>query len=138
MENLIYQMMKIIFDKMKEYGVKFAMEPHPNNIVYDLHTAKRAVELLEGHPCWGYNLDPANLMATGGVNPIYILFLYYLATVILEVLDACGVMLDVSVGSGTLGASEYDDLPALAELGVLGDYPIERYLPVDSVNGRFG
>ncbi len=54
-----------ILDKFKEYGVKFAMEPHPNNIVYDIHTALRAVELLGGHPCWGYNLDPANLTYLG-------------------------------------------------------------------------
>lgn len=69
MEKIFVERFMPILDKMKEYGVKFAMEPHPNNIVYDLHTAKRAVELLEGHPCWGYNLDPANLMATGGVLP---------------------------------------------------------------------
>lgn len=56
-----------ILDKFKEYGVKFAVEPHPNNFIYDIHTAKRALELVDNHPCLGFNLDPANMMATGGV-----------------------------------------------------------------------
>lgn len=65
MEQQFVERFTPILDKFKEYGVKFAMEPHPNNIVYDIYTAKRAVELLEGHPCWGYNLDPANLTYLG-------------------------------------------------------------------------
>jgi len=54
-----------ILDKFKEYGVKFAIEPHPNNLVYDIHTALRCVELVDNHPCLGYNLDPANLIYLG-------------------------------------------------------------------------
>ncbi|MEG1754051.1 MAG: sugar phosphate isomerase/epimerase, partial [Christensenella sp.] len=54
-----------ILDKFKEYGVKFAVEPHPNNFIYDIHTAKRAIELVDGHPCLGFNLDPANLIYLG-------------------------------------------------------------------------
>lgn len=54
-----------ILDKFKEYGVKFAVEPHPNNMIYDIHTAKRAIELVDGHPCLGFNLDPANLIYLG-------------------------------------------------------------------------
>lgn len=54
-----------ILDKFREYGVKFAMEPHPNNIIYDIHTAKRALELLNYHPAFGFNLDPANLTYLG-------------------------------------------------------------------------
>ena len=54
-----------ILEKFKEYGVKLAIEPHPNNIIYDLHTARRAVELLGGHPNFGINFDPANLLYTG-------------------------------------------------------------------------
>ncbi len=54
-----------ILNKFKEYGVKFAMEPHPNNIIYDIHTAKRALELLDYHPAFGFNLDPANLTYLG-------------------------------------------------------------------------
>lgn len=54
-----------ILEKFKEYGVKLAIEPHPNNIIYDLYSAKRAVELLDNHPNFGINLDPANLLFTG-------------------------------------------------------------------------
>lgn len=54
-----------ILDKFKEYGVKFAVEPHPNNFIYDIHTAKRAIELVDGHPCLGFNMDPANLIYLG-------------------------------------------------------------------------
>ncbi len=54
-----------ILDRFREYGVKFAVEPHPNNMVYDIHTAKRAIELVGGHPNLGFNLDPANLIYLG-------------------------------------------------------------------------
>ena len=51
-----------ILDKFKEYGVKFAIEIHPNSFVYDLKTAKRALQLVDYHPCLGFNLDPANIL----------------------------------------------------------------------------
>ena len=54
-----------ILDKFKEYGVKFAVEPHPNNIIYDTHTALRAIEIVNNHPCLGINLDPANIIYLG-------------------------------------------------------------------------
>ncbi len=54
-----------ILDKYQEYGVKFAHEPHPNQLVYDIDTALRSVELVDGHPAWGFNFDPANLIYLG-------------------------------------------------------------------------
>ncbi|GHU64503.1 AP endonuclease [Clostridia bacterium] len=54
-----------ILDKFQEYGVKFAIEIHPNSFVYDTHTAERALELVGNHPCLGYNLDPANVLYLG-------------------------------------------------------------------------
>lgn len=54
-----------VLEKFREYGVKLAIEPHPNNIIYDVYSAKRAVELVENHPNFGINLDPANLLYTG-------------------------------------------------------------------------
>jgi sugar phosphate isomerase/epimerase len=51
-----------IFDKFKEYGVKFAIEIHPNSFVYDTLTAEKALELVDNHPALGYNLDPANIL----------------------------------------------------------------------------
>lgn len=54
-----------ILDKFAEYGVKFAHEPHPNQLVYDIHTAVRSVELMGGRKEWGFNMDPANLTYLG-------------------------------------------------------------------------
>lgn len=54
-----------IFDKFREYGVKIAFEPHPNNIIYDTHTALRCLELSDYHPSYGINFDPANLLMAG-------------------------------------------------------------------------
>ncbi|BDF59644.1 AP endonuclease [Christensenellaceae bacterium] len=54
-----------ILDKFQEYGVRFAIEIHPNSFVYDTLTAERALELVDYHPALGYNLDPANVMYLG-------------------------------------------------------------------------
>ena len=54
-----------VLDKFKEYGIKFAHEPHPNQLVYDIDTAVRSVELMEGRPEWGFNFDPANMVYLG-------------------------------------------------------------------------
>lgn len=54
-----------ILNKFDEYGVKFAHEPHPNQMVYDIETAQRSVELLGSHKSWGFNFDPANMMMYG-------------------------------------------------------------------------
>lgn len=51
-----------ILDKFQEYGVKFAIEIHPNSFIYDTLTAERALELVDYHPALGYNLDPANVL----------------------------------------------------------------------------
>lgn len=54
-----------VLDAFKEYGVKFAHEPHPNELVYDIETALRSVELMGHRPEWGFNFDPANLIYLG-------------------------------------------------------------------------
>jgi sugar phosphate isomerase/epimerase len=54
-----------ILDKFGEYGVKFAHEPHPNQLVYDIGTAVRAVELMGNRKEFGFNFDPANLIYLG-------------------------------------------------------------------------
>ncbi len=54
-----------ILDKFKEYGVKFAHEPHPNQLVYDIDTALRSVDLMDNREEWGFNFDPANLIYLG-------------------------------------------------------------------------
>jgi sugar phosphate isomerase/epimerase len=57
-----------ILDRYAADGVVFAQEPHPKQFVYNTETALESVELIEGHPAWGFNLDPANLMLAG-VDP---------------------------------------------------------------------
>ena len=54
-----------ILDKFGEYGVKFAHEPHPNQLVYDVDTAVKAVELMGNRKEFGFNFDPANLIYLG-------------------------------------------------------------------------
>lgn len=54
-----------ILDKYKEYGVKIAFEPHPNNIIYDTQSALRILEITDHHPALGINLDPANILFAG-------------------------------------------------------------------------
>ena len=54
-----------IFDQYRKYGVKVAFEPHPNNIIYDIHTTKRCLALCDNHPSFAINFDPANLFFTG-------------------------------------------------------------------------
>ena len=58
-----------LLDHFRAHGVRFAMEPHPKQFVYNTETALRSVELLAAHPAWGFNLDPANL-ALAGVDPV--------------------------------------------------------------------
>lgn len=50
-----------VLDAYERLAVTFAHECHPFQFAYDLETAERAVELLDGHPAFGFNLDPANL-----------------------------------------------------------------------------
>lgn len=54
-----------ILDAFGQYGVKFAHEPHPNEMVYNVETALRAVELFDGRKEFGFNFDPANLIYLG-------------------------------------------------------------------------
>jgi sugar phosphate isomerase/epimerase len=57
-----------VLERFARAGVAFAQEPHPKQFVYNTETALESVELLDGHPSWGFNLDPANLLLAG-VDP---------------------------------------------------------------------
>lgn len=54
-----------VLDRYKEYGVKVAFEPHPNNIVYDTQSALRLLEVVNYHESFAINLDPANILFSG-------------------------------------------------------------------------
>ena len=57
-----------ILDEMKQLGVRFAHEPHPKQLVYDLETAIKVTDALDNRSEWGFNLDVANISLIG-VNP---------------------------------------------------------------------
>ena len=57
-----------ILDVFDQVGVRFALEVHPTEIAYDIVTAKKALEALDGRKAFGFNFDPSHLQWQG-VNP---------------------------------------------------------------------
>jgi sugar phosphate isomerase/epimerase len=55
-------------EALKE-GVKFALEPHPNEYVYNVETTLKSVELMKGRKEWGFNFDPGNIVIQG-IDPV--------------------------------------------------------------------
>lgn len=62
-----------ILDVFAECGVKFGLEVHPTEIAFDIASAQRAIEALNGHPQFGFNYDPSHL-GYQGVD--YVRFIY--------------------------------------------------------------
>lgn len=58
-----------ILDVFGECGVRFALEVHPTEIAFDLHTAQRALEALDHRDEFGFNFDPSHLHWQG-VDPV--------------------------------------------------------------------
>ena len=58
-----------ILDVFKEEGVKFGLEVHQGEIAFDLYTAQRAIDALDGREEFGFNFDPSHLHWQG-VNPV--------------------------------------------------------------------
>ncbi|HOG49547.1 MAG TPA: sugar phosphate isomerase/epimerase [Lentisphaeria bacterium] len=61
-----------ILDEFDRCGVKFALEVHPTEIAFDLHTAAMALEALDHRPAFGFNYDPSHLLWQG-VDPVMFL-----------------------------------------------------------------
>lgn len=61
-----------ILDVFDEEGVRFGLEVHPTEIAFDISTAERAVEVLDGREAFGFNYDPSH-MGYQGVD--YIAFI---------------------------------------------------------------
>ena len=57
-----------LLDEFERRGVRFAHECHPRQLAYNTETALWTLELLDHHPAYGFNLDPANLLLAG-VDP---------------------------------------------------------------------
>ncbi len=51
-----------ILDVFGQEGVRFALEAHPSEIAYDIHTAKRALAAVDLHPAFGFNFDPSHFV----------------------------------------------------------------------------
>lgn len=51
---------KPIMDAFEKLGVKFGLEVHPTEIAFDLASAKRALDAIDNHPCFGFNYDPSH------------------------------------------------------------------------------
>lgn len=62
-----------ILDEYQKMGIRFALEVHPTEIAFDTITAKRALEVLDYHPAFGFNYDPSHL-GYQGVD--YVDFIY--------------------------------------------------------------
>jgi sugar phosphate isomerase/epimerase len=58
-----------ILDVFEAEGVRFALEVHPTEIAFDLVTAARALEAVDGHEAFGFNYDPSHL-AYQGADPV--------------------------------------------------------------------
>jgi len=54
-----------IFDAFDAAGVRFALEVHPTEIAYDVHTARRALEAVGNRRTFGFNFDPSHLIWQG-------------------------------------------------------------------------
>lgn len=61
-----------ILDEFAAVGVKFGLEVHPGEIAYDVYTAQRAIEAVNGHPAFGFNFDPSHLLWQGVDPAIFI------------------------------------------------------------------
>lgn len=67
--DLLCNVFTPILDEFAAQGVKFALEPHPTEIGYDVMTAEWALEALDYHEAFGFNFDPSHLLWQG-VDPV--------------------------------------------------------------------
>jgi sugar phosphate isomerase/epimerase len=62
-----------ILDEYQKLGVKFALEAHPTEIAFDIHSAHLALKALNYHPAFGFNFDPSHF---GYQHVDYVRFIY--------------------------------------------------------------
>lgn len=67
--KLLAERFNPILDEFDRCGVKFALEVHPTEIAFDIHTAQRALEALDHREAFGFNFDPSHLHWQG-VDPV--------------------------------------------------------------------
>lgn len=49
-----------ILDVFDEVGVRFGLEVHPTEIAFDVASAQRAIDALDGREAFGFNYDPSH------------------------------------------------------------------------------
>ena len=58
-----------ILDACREAGIKYALEVHPGQIAFDLYSAERALEALDGREEFGFVFDPSHFHWQG-LDPV--------------------------------------------------------------------
>jgi sugar phosphate isomerase/epimerase len=91
---------KPILDEYQKLGVKFALEVHPTEIAFDLHSAHQALKALDNHPAFGFNYDPSHF---GYQHVDYVKFIYEFADRIFHVHMKDVYWSDVPKGVGVFG-----------------------------------
>lgn len=89
-----------ILDEYQKLGVRFALEAHPTEIAFDIHTAHLALKALNYHPAFGFNFDPSHF---GYQHVDYIRFIYEFADRIFHVHMKDAYWSDVPMGVGVFG-----------------------------------
>jgi len=96
-----------ILDEYQKMGVKYALEVHPTEIAFDIHTAHLALKALNNHPAFGFNYDPSHL-GYQGVD--YVRFIYEFADRIFHVHMKDVYWSDVPMPIGVFGGhAEFGD-----------------------------
>lgn len=67
--ELLAERFNPILDIFAECGVRFALEVHPTEIAFDLHSAERTLAALDRREEFGFNFDPSHLLWQG-VDPV--------------------------------------------------------------------
>ena len=85
-----------ILDEYQKLGVKFALEAHPTEIAFDIHTAHLTLKALCNHPAFGFNFDPSHF---GYQHVDYVRFIYEFSDRIFHVhMKDAGVNTDGKTG----------------------------------------
>lgn len=65
----VAQLWRPLLDHCLNAGVRFALEIHPGQMAFDIPTAHRLLESLDGHQALGFVVDPSH-MVWQGVDPV--------------------------------------------------------------------
>ncbi|MFW5756644.1 MAG: sugar phosphate isomerase/epimerase family protein [Tangfeifania sp.] len=96
-----------ILDEFQKIGVKFALEAHPSEIAFDIHSAHLTLKALDNHPAFGFNYDPSHF---GYQHVDYVRFIYEFSDRIFHVHMKDAYWSDVPKGIGVFGGhSEFGD-----------------------------